>query len=118
MSEYKRCSVVFNLGNPLHKSLYDWCNEQSTNFSDFARTVLFMYMNSQTLNSVNSSLKSDSSFCSLSNKEATLRGLGEKVVNNKDSAVYGNQISSVSTVSQSSVKDSAKSDADAMLDML
>lgn len=43
MGKYKRCAVVFNLENPLHADLYAWCMEQSTNFSDLARSVLFAY---------------------------------------------------------------------------
>lgn len=44
---YKRCGVVFNLENPSHSELYDWCCKQTTNFSDFVRTLLFAYMQSQ-----------------------------------------------------------------------
>lgn len=43
MSQYKRCPVVFNLSNPMQEELYTWCASQSTNFSDFVRTVLFNY---------------------------------------------------------------------------
>lgn len=44
-----RRSVVFNLSNPLHKDLYDWCNMKSSNFSDFIRLVLFNYKNNEFL---------------------------------------------------------------------
>lgn len=44
---YKRCTVVFNLDNPLHQELYDWCTSQSTNFSDFTRTILHLYKQSK-----------------------------------------------------------------------
>lgn len=43
MSNYKRCQVVFNLDNTAHKDLYEWCGKQSNNFSEFTRTVLFLY---------------------------------------------------------------------------
>ena len=46
MPNYKRCSVVFNLDNPSHKELYEWCMSTSSNFSDFSRSVLFSYMQS------------------------------------------------------------------------
>lgn len=41
-----RRSVVFNLSNPLHKDLYDWCNMKSSNFSDFIDVykMLFSYL--------------------------------------------------------------------------
>ena len=44
---YKRCGVVFNLENQSHADLYNWCCEQSSNFSDFARTLLFAYRESK-----------------------------------------------------------------------
>lgn len=50
MTEYKRPAVVFNLNNPMQKELYEWCMEQSSNFSDFARTVLFLYKQTKTSN--------------------------------------------------------------------
>jgi hypothetical protein len=52
MGNYKRCSVVFNLNNPMQSDLYDWCLENSTNFSDFARSIIFAYKQSQTSNPV------------------------------------------------------------------
>lgn len=42
-----RRSVVFNLENPLHKDLYDWCLSKTSNFSDFIRVVLFNYKNNE-----------------------------------------------------------------------
>jgi hypothetical protein len=48
MGHYKRCPVVFNLENHMQNDLYEWCMSSSTNFSDFARTVLFAYKQSQT----------------------------------------------------------------------
>lgn len=50
MTNYKRPAVVFNLDNPSHKDLYDWCTGQSRNFSDFARTILFHYKQVKTSN--------------------------------------------------------------------
>lgn len=50
MSHYKRPAVVFNLENPMQRDLYDWCMEQSSNFSDFARTVLFSFKQSKISN--------------------------------------------------------------------
>ena len=43
-SQYKRCGVVFNMKNPAHAELYHWCCSQTSNFSDFARSILFHYM--------------------------------------------------------------------------
>jgi hypothetical protein len=54
MGHYKRCPVVFNLENQMHIDLYEWCMLSSTNFSDFARTVLFAYKQSQTSGSSSS----------------------------------------------------------------
>lgn len=48
-NEIIRRSVVFNLSNPLHKDLYEWCNMKSSNFSDFVRVVLFNYKNNEFL---------------------------------------------------------------------
>jgi len=48
MSNYKRCPVVFNMDNPMHLELYQWCMDQTTNFSDFVRSVLFAYKQNQT----------------------------------------------------------------------
>lgn len=48
MGDYRRCPVVFNLNNKMHLELYNWCLEQSTNFSSFVRSILFVYMRSQT----------------------------------------------------------------------
>lgn len=39
---YKRCAVVFNLDNPSHLELYLWCMEQSTNFSEYVRSLLHL----------------------------------------------------------------------------
>jgi hypothetical protein len=47
MSNYKRCPIVFNLDNPAQSDLYDWCMQSTSNFSDFARTVLFAYRESK-----------------------------------------------------------------------
>lgn len=52
MGNYKRCAVVFNLDNPMQSDLYEWCIENSTNFSDFARSIIFSYRQSQNSNSV------------------------------------------------------------------
>lgn len=57
MGNYKRCTVVFNLDNPLHKELFDWCNDVSFNFSDLARTVLFNYKQSRENKSVQPHVK-------------------------------------------------------------
>lgn len=43
MGNYKRPAVIFNLDNPSHKELYKWCINQTSNFSDFVRTILFSY---------------------------------------------------------------------------
>lgn len=43
MKNFKRMHIVFNLDNPHQKELFDWCMAQSTNFSGFARSVLFAY---------------------------------------------------------------------------
>jgi hypothetical protein len=43
MKNYKRMHIVFNLDNPHQKELYEWCMNQSTNFSGFARSIIFAY---------------------------------------------------------------------------
>lgn len=47
MGNYKRCPVVFNLDNPAQNELYEWCMDNSSNFSDFARSILFAYRESK-----------------------------------------------------------------------
>lgn len=48
MGNYKRCPIVFNMDNPMQSDLYHWCMSQTTNFSDFTRSILFAYRQSQT----------------------------------------------------------------------
>jgi hypothetical protein len=43
MKNFKRMHIVFNLDNPHQRELFEWCMSQSTNFSGFARSVLFAY---------------------------------------------------------------------------
>jgi hypothetical protein len=41
----KRKGVVFNLGSPEEKEIYDFCSERSpNNFSGFVKKALFLYM--------------------------------------------------------------------------
>lgn len=44
---FKRCPIVFNLDNPSHYELYTWCLSKTNNFSDFARSLLFVYKESK-----------------------------------------------------------------------
>lgn len=39
----KRCPIVFNMENPHQRELYEWCMEQTTNFSGWGKDVLFTY---------------------------------------------------------------------------
>jgi hypothetical protein len=40
----KRKGVVFNLGSPDEKELYDFCCKRSMNFSGFVKRALHLYM--------------------------------------------------------------------------
>jgi hypothetical protein len=40
----KRKGVVFNLGSPDEKELYDFCCRRSMNFSGFVKRALLLYM--------------------------------------------------------------------------
>jgi len=41
---YVTKGVKFNLNSPYQKELYDFCSQQSRNFSGFVKMVLFAYM--------------------------------------------------------------------------
>lgn len=47
MSKYKRVQVVFNIENAIHKELFEWLKNQSSNDSDFIRMVLLLYKESK-----------------------------------------------------------------------
>ena len=48
---FKRQPISFNLDCPHQKELYEWCKENSKNFSGFVKDVLFLYKQSQKNNS-------------------------------------------------------------------